>query len=178
MIFRQCYFFETTKATFWAAFVYSRERIINLVRDSSCISYRFRKDRDRCGLHVFRRGPVPGAAAAGPAHLAGRRPHRPVPPGGADGVPVRLGRHDAVPLCGQSRPGRGRAGRAVLCPAHPLRLRPYLPLPGGGALRRGGVSPDRCPGKADGPARDGGADPGPHPSDLAALDGPYRGRRL
>ena len=53
-----------------------------------------------------------------------------------------------------------------------------LPLPGGGALRRGGVSPDRCPGKADGPARDGGADPGPHPSDLAALDGPYRGRRL
>ena len=43
---------------------------------------------------------------------------------------------------------------------------------------RGGVSPDRCPGKADGPARDGGADPGPHPSDLAALDGPYRGRRL
>ena len=31
---------------------------------------------------------------------------------------------------------------------------------------------------SDGPARDGGADPGPHPSDLAALDGPYRGRRL
>ena len=24
----------------------------------------------------------------------------------------------------------------------------------------------------------GGADPGPHPSGLAALDGPYRGRRL
>ena len=50
-----------------------------------------------------------------------------------------FGRHDAVPLCGQSRPGRGRAGRAALCPAYPLRLRPYLPLPGGGALRRGGV---------------------------------------
>ena len=66
----------------------------------------------------------------------------------------------------------------ALCPAHPLRLRPYLPLPGGGALRRGGVPSDRCPGKADGPAGDGGADPGPHPSGLASLDGPYRGRRL
>ena len=61
-------------------------------------------------------------------------------PGGADGVPVRLGRHDAVPLCGQSRPGRGRAGRAALCPAYPLRLRPYLPLPGG---RRSATR--RCP---------------------------------
>jgi len=32
--------------------------IINLVRDSFCTSFRFRKDRDRYGLRVFRREPV------------------------------------------------------------------------------------------------------------------------
>ena len=117
------------------------------------------------------------AAAAGPAHLAGRRPHVLSPLAGLTVYRSRLGRHDAVPSMWPIPPGRGVLGRLLfalltLCDcARTSRCRVE-------ALCDAAVSPRPLPGKADGPAEDGGADPGPHPSGLASLDGPYRGRRL